>query len=88
MHGKAVAPAECDTIFALATASGRGGVAVVRVSGPQAEAGIRRLTGRDAPPERNAIIRTLFDPTTGDRIDAGILLFFRQPHSYTGENIA
>src|SRR6267378_27028 len=88
MRGKPGTPAERDTIFAIATASGRGGVAVVRVSGSQAEAGIRRLTGREVPPERKAVIRTSFDPSTNDRIDAGIVLFFRAPRSYTGENIA
>jgi len=88
MHGKAVAPAECDTIFALATAPGRSGVAVIRVSGPLAEAGIRHLTGSEAPSERKAAVRTLFDLSTGERIDTGIVLFFRGPHSYTGENIA
>ena len=87
MHGKAGVPAERDTIFALATAPGRSGVAVVRVSGPLAEAGVRRLTHREAPPERRAVIRTLFDVSTNDRIDTGITLFFRGPHSYTGENI-
>ncbi len=87
MHGKAVAPAECDTIFALATAPGRSGVALVRVSGPQTEVGIRRLTRGEVPLERKAVIRTLFDPSTYDRIDTGIILFFRGPHSYTGENI-
>ena len=88
MRGKTDAPAERETIFALATAPGRAGVAVVRVSGPQAEAGIRRLTGREAPTERKAEIRTLFDPSTGDQIDTGIVLFFAAPHSYTGENVA
>src|ERR1700692_1313388 len=77
-----------ETIFALATAPGRAGVAVVRVSGPEAESGIRELTGRNPPIERKAEIRTLFDIPTNDRIDTGIVLFFREPHSYTGENIA
>ena len=88
MRGKPDTPAGRDTIFALATAPGRGGVAIVRVSGLQAEAGIRHLTGREAPSERRAVIRTLFDISTNDRIDSGIVLFFRGPHSYTGENIA
>jgi tRNA modification GTPase len=88
MRGKTGAPATRDTIFALATAPGRAGVAVVRVSGPLAEEGIRHLTGRDAIPERKAVVRTLFDSSTNDRIDTGIVLFFREPHSYTGENIA
>ena len=77
-----------ETIFALATAPGRAGVAVVRVSGPEAESGIRELTGRNPPIERKAEIRTLFDRPTNDRIDTGIVLFFRGPHSYTGENVA
>ncbi|HMI95914.1 MAG TPA: tRNA uridine-5-carboxymethylaminomethyl(34) synthesis GTPase MnmE, partial [Micropepsaceae bacterium] len=88
MRGNTDAPAERDTIFALATASGRAGVAMVRVSGPLAEAGIRHLTGREAPSERKAEIRTLFDPSTNDRIDTGLALFFRGPRSYTGENVA
>jgi tRNA modification GTPase len=87
MHAKAGAPAERDTIFATATASGRSGVAVVRVSGPQAEAGIRRLTRDEVPSERKAVVRTSFDPSTNDRIDTGIVLFFRGPRSYTGENV-
>src|SRR2546421_1594189 len=88
MHGKAGAPAERDTIFAVATGPGRAGVAIVRISGPQAEAGIFRLTRREVPPERKAVIRTLFDSSTNDRIDTGIILFFRGPRSYTGENVA
>src|SRR5258705_3705691 len=87
MRGKADAPAERDTIFATATAQGRAGVAVVRVSGPQAESGICLLTGREAAAERKVEIPTLFDPSTNDRIDTGIVLFFRGPHSYTGENV-
>ena len=87
MHAKPGAPAERDTIFALATAPGRGGVAVIRVSGPQTEAGIRRLTRGEVPAERKAVIRTLFELSTNDRIDTGIVLFFRGPQSYTGENV-
>lgn len=88
MHRKADAPADRDTIFATATAPGRAGVAVVRISGPHAEAAIRLLTRREAPSERKAVIRTSFDLSTSDRIDTGIVLFFHGPHSYTGENIA
>src|SRR5258705_12755943 len=87
MRGKTDAPAGRETIFALATAPGRAGVAMIRVSGPEAESAIRRLTGRKAPPERTAVVRTLFDPATNDHIDTGIVLFFRAPHSYTGENV-
>src|SRR5437870_2895147 len=88
MRGKVGALPGRDTIFALATAPGRSGVAVIRVSGPEAESGIRQLTGRKAQNERKAVVRTLFDAATGDQIDTGIVLFFAAPHSYTGENIA
>ncbi len=88
MRGKTGAPAERDTIFALATAHGRAGVAMVRVSGPKAETGIRHLTGREVNSDRRAEMRTLFNSLTNDRIDSGIVLFFRAPHSYTGENVA
>jgi tRNA modification GTPase len=88
MRGKTDAPAERDTIFAIATAPGRAGVAIVRISGPQAELGIRHLTSRAAPSERRAEVRTLYDETTNDRIDTGIVLFFPAPRSYTGENVA
>src|SRR5438270_6287 len=83
MRGKTGALSGQGTIFALATAPGRSGVAVIRVSGPEAESGIRQLTGRKAPNERKVVVRTLFDPSTGEQIDAGIVLFFRAPHSYT-----
>ncbi|MCG8507257.1 MAG: tRNA uridine-5-carboxymethylaminomethyl(34) synthesis GTPase MnmE, partial [Sphingomonadales bacterium] len=46
-----------DTIFALSTARGRAGVAVFRLSGPQAGATVERLTGRAPPPPRRAALR-------------------------------
>ena len=87
MRGQTDALPKRETIFALATAPGRAGVAMVRVSGPDADSGIRQLTGREPPSERKAELRTLFDPSTGDQIDTGIVLFFAAPHSYTGENV-
>jgi tRNA modification GTPase len=77
-----------DTIFAVATAPGRAGVAVVRVSGPRAPAAIQGLT-RSAPPyDRRAVVRSLFDVSTGAIIDSGLVLFFLAPRSYTGEDCA
>jgi tRNA modification GTPase len=78
---------EVDTIFALATAPGRAGVAVVRVSGPSAGDAVRRLTRAELPAERKAVLRPLFDLSTNGRIDAGLVLWFPGPHSYTGENV-
>ena len=76
---------EADTIFALASAPGRAGVAVVRVSGPRAEEAIRRLTRRDSPPERQARLRALYDESTNERIDVALVLLFAAERSYTGE---
>ena len=69
-----------DTIAAIATAPGRGGVAVVRVSGSEAFSIAERLTG-------------IRDQGSGIRVgrianvDEGVILFFKGPHSYTGEDV-
>jgi tRNA modification GTPase len=80
-------PHDRQTIFALATAPGRAGVAVVRVSGPRAIETMELLTGKELGRERNAELRALFDPLTGERIDSALVLYFKAPHSYTGENV-
>ena len=77
-----------DTIFAVATALGRAGIAVVRLSGPQAASAVESLTRRKAPAERRASYRELFDNSNNSLIDAGLVLFFAAPHSYTGEDSA
>ncbi|HEY0902181.1 MAG TPA: tRNA uridine-5-carboxymethylaminomethyl(34) synthesis GTPase MnmE [Micavibrio sp.] len=76
-----------DTIYALSTAWGMSGVAVVRVSGPQAFSGLQALTGKKVPPPRQALVRRLID--TGDQhlIDQALVLPFEGPHSFTGEDI-
>jgi len=79
------AEAKRDTIFALASGPGRAGVAVVRISGPNACDALA-LTEGDTE-ERKASFRRLYDRTNGDRIDDAIVLLFRGPHSYTGENV-
>jgi len=78
---------EKDTIFALASASGRAGVAVVRVSGPRADAAIRQLTRLPLPQARKAVVRSLFELSNNQRIDAALVLRFPAPQSYTGENV-
>lgn len=73
------------TIFALASAPGRGGVAVFRLSGPRAAATLRQLSGRDLPPPRVACrVRLRHD---GDDVDDGLALLFPAPHSFTGEEV-
>ncbi len=76
-----------DTIFALSTAPGRAGVAVVRVSGPKAAAALRRLAG-EVPPPRRAVLRRVIDPRTGAEIDRALVLLFPGPASVTGEDVA
>lgn len=77
-----------DTIFALASAPGRGGVAVFRVSGPSAAKAITALTDEELPSPRIARLVTFIDPVTTDKIDKGLVLWFPGPNSFTGEDVA
>ncbi len=74
-----------DTIAAVATATGRGGVGIIRVSGPCARAMAITLGGREPKP-RYAHYGPLF-ADNGDVLDEGLLLFFPGPHSFTGEDV-
>ncbi|MFV0360942.1 tRNA uridine-5-carboxymethylaminomethyl(34) synthesis GTPase MnmE [Tropicimonas sp.] len=71
-----------DTIYALATAPGRSGVAVIRVSGPSSWEACRRLAG-DVPGFRRASLRVLRDK--GEVIDEALVLVFDAGRSFTGE---
>jgi len=75
-----------DTIFALASAPGKAGVAVIRVSGPGAADALRDLMGV-LPEPRRATHRRLSDPRTGETLDDGIGLYFKAPASFTGEDV-
>jgi tRNA modification GTPase len=72
-----------DTIFALATARGRAGVAVIRISGPEAFASTARLMG-DVPVARG--LRALRD-RAGDLVDEALVLRFADGKSFTGEDV-
>jgi len=74
-----------DTIVAAATPPGRGGVGVVRVSGPKAPEIAATLVG-ELPAPRHATLSRFLD-STGDPIDIGIALFYPAPASYTGEHV-
>jgi tRNA modification GTPase len=74
-----------DTIAAIATPPGRGGIGVVRISGPRASEIARRLIGR-LPPARRAVLAGARDGR-GAPIDEGLALFFPAPHTYTGEPV-
>ena len=75
------------TIYALATAPGRSGVAVVRISGPEAGSALAALTGRPLPAPRRAVLTKLRDPRTGDALDDALVLRFTAPASFTGEDV-
>jgi tRNA modification GTPase len=74
-----------DTIAAIATPPGRGGIGVVRVSGPRAADIAASLLGA-VPAARHATFSRFTDPC-GRLLDEGIALFFPAPHSYTGEDV-
>lgn len=80
---------ENDTIAAISTATGPAGIAIVRISGPDSFAIAGRITGlAPAASKLEARFAHFRDPATGERIDEGIVLFFKAPHSYTGEDVA
>lgn len=74
-----------DTIFALATARGKAGVAVVRISGPRAWAAAEMLAG-SLPAPRQAGLRRL--RLAGDELDEAVVLCFAAGASFTGEEVA
>jgi tRNA modification GTPase len=73
-----------DTIVAIATPPGRGGIGVVRVSGPAAGSVARGVVG--PLPPRLAVVRR-FHAADGSPLDAGLALWFPAPHSFTGEDV-
>jgi tRNA modification GTPase len=73
------------TIAAIATAPGRGGVGIVRVSGDKAASIAQQLLGQ-LPPPRHAHYGPFRDPS-GNVLDHGIALFFPGPNSFTGEDV-
>jgi tRNA modification GTPase len=76
---------QTDTIVAAATPPGRGGIGIVRISGPKAPQIATQFLG-EQPPARRAIFTRFLD-ATGAALDAGLVLFFPAPHSYTGEHV-
>ncbi len=74
------------TIAAIATASGQGGVAIVRVSGSKAYAIGQALTHRSKLRERYAHFAKIYD-NNGQMIDEAVVLYFKAPHSFTGEDV-
>ena len=74
-----------DRIAAIATAPGRGGIGVVRISGPELLPVAEALTGLQ-PKARQASLASFRD-SEGRSIDSGLVLFFPAPHSFTGDDV-
>lgn len=74
-----------DTIFALASARGKSGVAVIRISGPGAH-DVARVMAGSLPPPRRASLRMLRNEA-GERLDSALVLIFAKGASFTGEDV-
>ena len=74
-----------DPIAAIATAPGRGGVGIVRVSGKGLQGLVQTLCGRPLTPRQATYLP--FCDAAGQPIDQGLALYFPAPHSYTGEDV-
>jgi tRNA modification GTPase len=80
---------EADTIVALATPPGRSGIGVVRMSGPQSLEILRHMVrSQTFDPQPNLLtLHSLFDTENGDVLDQAMVCYFKQPHSFTGEDV-
>ncbi|HXH49707.1 MAG TPA: tRNA uridine-5-carboxymethylaminomethyl(34) synthesis GTPase MnmE [Terriglobia bacterium] len=78
-----------DTIVAIATPPGRGGIGVVRLSGEQSiEVASQLVRPAKVPPEvQRSTLGKFMDPQTGKVLDEVVLTFYKKPHSYTGEDV-
>src|SRR5574337_1130301 len=81
-----------DTIAAIATPPGVGGIGVVRVSGPEAFALVRPLLklaggGEEVPPSHQLTFARVVEPQTRATVDEALVAFMRAPHTYTREPV-
>ena len=75
------------TIFALSSGALPAAVAIIRLSGSRVRFVFEMLTGK--PPEpRRTILTAIRDPESGDLLDTGLAVYFPQPASFTGEDVA
>ena len=76
------------TIYALSSGPGVSGIAVIRVSGKEVAEVVKRITGENLPAPRVATLRKFNKINTKNLIDEGVILWFPEPNSYTGEDLA
>lgn len=76
-----------DTIVAISTPPGRGGIGVVRLSGEKAHDIGMKVTQRDRPLTQRVATYANFYSNDNALLDSGLILYFKAPHSFTGEDI-
>lgn len=76
-----------QTIFALATAPIKSGVAIIRISGSNSLHILETLTGQGRLIPRVASLKKIYNPVTGEVIDEAVILYFAAPNSFTGEDV-
>ena len=76
------------TVYALSSGPGISGIAVIRVSGSKTEKIILSLTNGSLPKTKEATLKKIINPKNGELIDEGLVIFFKRPNSYTGEDMA
>ena len=76
------------TIYALSSGPGISGIAVIRVSGDKTEKIVNSLTNSVLTKSRVATLKKFINPKNGELIDEGLVIFFKGPNSYTGEDMA
>jgi tRNA modification GTPase len=76
-----------DTIAAISTPRGFGGIGIVRLSGNEALTIAQKIFSKKIAKPRYALYGAVFDPTTKAQIDTAVVTYYKAPHSYTGEDI-
>ena len=76
-----------DTIVAISTPKGFGGIGVVRLSGPTTFFIGQKVFSTTVKKPKTVYTGYIFNPDTKERIDTGIAIYFKAPHSYTGEDV-
>jgi tRNA modification GTPase len=77
-----------DTIFALASGTGRAAIAVLRLSGPGCSEALKTIAPGAEFPDRRAVLRTLRHPQSREPLDRALITRFQAPRSFTGEEMA
>ena len=75
-----------NTIYALSSAYGKAGVSIFRISGKNSYKILQKITKKKEFIPNKMIFSSMYHPKTGDLIDQGMVVFFKGPNSYTGED--